>query len=186
MPETLHSLIKNRRSGRIIDPDKAVSRNTLRSLTEAARWAPSCGNHQSWRFVVSTGETLEPLKNTLTRGNSWARKAPVLIAAVTSAELGCQKPGRDYSALDLGLSLENMLLQGIHLGLVMHPMAGFDEDAARAVLGIPDPFRIFALIAAGYPGSPDQADARTLSKEAEPRERKPVSETVFQDRWPDR
>jgi nitroreductase len=34
--------------------DKPVSQDELRSLFEAARWAPSSYNEQPWRYVVAT------------------------------------------------------------------------------------------------------------------------------------
>jgi len=36
--------------------DRAVDRETLASLFEAARWAPSSGNGQPWSFLVATND----------------------------------------------------------------------------------------------------------------------------------
>ena len=119
----------------------------------------------------------------LSRGNAWAKNAPLIIAAVTETELGCRRTGRDYHSLDIGLSMENMLLQGIHLGLVMHPIAGFDEAGMKELLGVPDPFRIFALIIVGHPGVPEHVDAITLQKEAEKPERLPLDQIAFFETW---
>jgi len=55
--EYLLSIIRNRRSIRRFKPNP-VPKEYLEFIFEAARWAPSAGNRQPWRFiVVSEGET---------------------------------------------------------------------------------------------------------------------------------
>ncbi|MBF0108166.1 MAG: nitroreductase [Magnetococcales bacterium] len=46
--------------------DRPVSRETLTSILETARWSPSGVNLQPWRVVVATGRTLAVLKERLT------------------------------------------------------------------------------------------------------------------------
>jgi nitroreductase len=179
----LNELIKKRESRRIIDPNRMVEKEKIQSLLEAARWAPSCSNNQPWRFVVSLSDSLDRVKECLSRGNSWARNAPLIFTVASKADLDCQIAGRDYYPLGLGLAIENLLLQGIHMGLTIHPIAGFKEKLVKEVLNIPEEYRIFALIIAGYPGSPDDVDERVFEKEKSPRERKPLSETVFWEGW---
>src|SRR4051812_46404119 len=45
-------VIRHRWSPRAFDATQDVSPADLRRLFEAARWAPSSGNEQPWRFVV--------------------------------------------------------------------------------------------------------------------------------------
>jgi Nitroreductase family len=52
----VHDLIQNRWSPRAFS-DHPVSPETLRSLFEAARWAPSSSNEQPWAFIVGTKDT---------------------------------------------------------------------------------------------------------------------------------
>ena len=66
-----------------------VAKETLLSLFEAARWAPSCFNDQPWRFVVGTRAddpaTYDKILGTLVEANAaWAQNAPVLILAVAA------------------------------------------------------------------------------------------------------
>ena len=67
---------------------------------------------------------------------------------------------------DVGLATENLLLQAAALGLVAHPMAGFDIEQARADLKIPSGYEPVAMIAVGYPGElsvlPDYLQQREL------------------------
>ncbi len=181
--QPLHELIHKRESRRIIDPLRPVEDNKLQSLFEAARWAPSCSNNQPWRFIVSINDSLDELKECLSRGNNWARNAPVILTVTSKPDLDCQITGRDYYPLGLGLAIENILLQGIHMGLVVHPIAGFKEKKVKEVLGIPEEYRVFALIIIGYQGSPKDVDENTLEKEKKPRHRKPLNEIVFWEGW---
>jgi nitroreductase len=184
MPDIpLHPLIAGRRSARAFDPRRAVEDAKIASVLEAARWAPSCANRQSWRYVVSRGPSLDALKACLNPGNNWANHAPMIVAAVTRGDLGCRITGRDYAGLDLGLSMENFILQCVAEGLIGHPIAGFDEEKAKAALGIPPEYRIFALIVTGYPGSEDILDETAQAKERAPRTRFPREETVFWEGW---
>lgn len=179
----LHDLIAKRRSGRVIDPDRSVEEEKVLSLLEAARWAPSCSNNQPWRFIVSRGSSLDAVRDCLSRGNSWARRAPLIFTIASKPDLDCQIKERDYYPLGIGLALENLLLQGIHLDLVVHPIAGFSEKKIKETLQIPEEYRIHALVIVGYPGSAEGLEEEVLEKERTPRERKPMEEIVFWEEW---
>lgn len=158
--------------------------DVLDTLFEAARWAPSYGNRQPWRFVVARApERLERLRATLTRGNQYARAAPVLVALAADPNDAQIRDGREYYLLDCGLALENLLLQAVALGLHAHPMGGFDEAGVRAALDIPNRVRVVALIAIGYPGRLEDLDPSTREREERPRTRKPLDEVRVFDRW---
>jgi len=179
----IHPLLAQRESRRVIDIDKPLHISIVESLIEAARWAPSCANKQPWRMVVAQGASLSAVKEALAKGNDWAAQAPVIIAFASKPALACQITGRDYFPLDIGLAVENMLLQGTHLGLVMHPIAGFDEGKVKLALHVPEQYRIYNLVVAGFPGDPQLADDRTLEKEAQPRVRLPLAQVVSYGRW---
>lgn len=182
MPE-IHPLIKNRRSSRTIDPELSVSDEIIHTLIEAARWAPSCFNHQPWRIVVSRDTSLDAVKAALSRGNSWALDAPVILTFASKPDLGCRITGRDYYPLDLGLAIENLLLQGVSMGLVMHPIAGFDEIRLKGALRIPEVFRVHALVVAGYPLPAQRMMREQREGEAEIRTRKSIQDILTWESW---
>ena len=62
--DPVHELIAKRWSPRAF-ADKPVEPNKLRSLLEAARWAPSCFNEQPWHFIVATKEKPEEFERLL-------------------------------------------------------------------------------------------------------------------------
>ena len=76
--------------------------------------------------------------------------------------------------LGCGLQLENLILQAVHRGMFVHPLAGFNEDIVKEILGVPDEYRVLVMIAVGYPDPVE---------ELEDKGRKPMGEVAFRDRW---
>ena len=60
--------------------------------------------------------------------------------------------------MDVGLAVENMLLQTVHLGLMGHPTAGWNEDKLKKMTGMPDEYRIVTVVFIGYEGDPAMLD----------------------------
>src|SRR5690606_2593036 len=121
-------------------------------------------NEQPWRFCVgtvdATPETHQLLQSFLMEGNAWAKKAPVLILSVAKRNFTYNgKPNR-HALHDVGLAVENMVLQAQSMGLHAHQMAGFHADLAAEKLGLPPEYEPVAMIAIGYMDEPD-----TLSEE---------------------
>lgn len=168
--------------------DRPVSDDLLRTLFEAVRWAPSSGNGQPWRFVVTRrgSEAHERLAAALRSGNAWATRAPVLmLAAVKTVHDSPGKPVRTNrrALLDLGLGLENLLLQASAEGLIGHPMAGFDADAAGRAVGVEGEHQVAVMVALGHPGDPSTLDETARAKDQRERQRDRQDAFVFLDAW---
>ena len=58
----VNDLVRNRWSPRAFSP-KAIAAEDLRSLFEAARWAPSSNNEQPWAFIVATRDNDEDFRS---------------------------------------------------------------------------------------------------------------------------
>ena len=83
MPE-LHPLLAGRWSPRGFDGLHEVGHAELASLLEAARWAPSAGNGQPWRFAIGRrdDETHKRIFECLAgEDQRWAWRASALVAA---------------------------------------------------------------------------------------------------------
>jgi nitroreductase len=164
--------------------DRSVDRETLASLFEAARWAPSSGNGQPWSYLVATKDNAaehQRMASILTPGNVWAHKAPVLALSVATLHRA-DKPNR--TALhDLGLANENLVIQAVSMGLAVHMMAGFHIDMAREVFEIPVNHDPHAMMAIGYPGDPESLPEDLRTKDLALRQRKPIREFVFHGKF---
>lgn len=184
----INELMRRRWSPRAFEDDRAVERDKILTMLEAARWAPSCFNDQPRSFVVFDGSddvALGKARDCLSPGNAWARKAPMLMISVARETFEYNgKPNR-WGQHDTGLATENLLLEAVEMGLAAHPMAGFDADRARVEFGIPEGFTPMAMIAIGYPyrGPLEDLDEKLRGKELASRERKSISEIAFAGFW---
>ncbi len=175
--------ILKRRSGRAYS-DRPVPDEMLESILEAGRKAPSCGNTQAWNFVVlKSPHILTEAHEALSRGNAWGKRAPVMIIIAAKEDGGCPAHELPYFMMDIGLTTENILLQTVHLGLLGHPTAGWNEEKMKEITGIPEEYRIGTVIFIGYEGDIELLDERNREKEKKPSTRKPFSEIVHWDRW---
>lgn len=177
-------ILRRRWSGRAVDP-RPLPRATLASLLEAARWAPSAGNGQPWAFLVFDGADAAARADAeacLNEGNAWAKRAPVLLLSV-ARELRPDGKAAPTARHDLGLATENLLIQAIALGLLAHPMGGFDHAEATRRFALPDSAVPMAMIAVGYPGDPFTLEEKHRASYAEPRTRKAMTDIAFAGRW---
>jgi len=182
----IHDLLRRRWSPRAFS-DRRVDPAIMRSLLEAARWAPSSYNEQPWSFIVATKDDpveFGRLLSCLVEGNiQWAQHAPVLMVSV--ARLSFEDDGKPnrHAFHDVGLAVANLIVQATALGLVVHQMAGILPDKIRKLYGIPEGYEAVAGIALGYPGDPQSLPEGLRKRELAPRERKPMTEFVFSGRW---
>jgi nitroreductase len=182
----IHDLLRQRWSPRAFD-DRPIEPEKLRSLCEAARWAPSSNNEQPWRFIVANKDyetEWNRLFACLVEGNrKWAYRAPVLILSVASLNFEDDSTPNRHAFYDTGMAVENLVLQATALGLSAHQMAGFDVEKARADLKIPSGYEPVAMIAVGYPGDLASLPDRLRERELQPRSRRPISEWTFSGQW---
>lgn len=179
-------VLAERWSSRALDPDRLVPRPTLLRLLEAARWAPSSGNAQPWRYLVfdeTVPAARERARDCLNRGNTWARAAPVLLLSVVVRTWpGSDEPNR-MALHDLGAASLALSLQATEEGLILHQMAGFDLERARDVGRLPSHTDPVAMIAVGYPGDLARLPDSLQRKEQRPRRRRPVAEIAMLERF---
>jgi len=150
----------------------------LKSLFEAARWAPSTYNEQEWRFLYARRDTdhWQTFFGLLVEGNqAWCHRAAVLVVVVSHKVFSRNGKPNPVHTFDAGAAWENLALQGAALGLVVHGMAGFDRERARQALRVPEDYEVEAMIAMGRPGSPDELSPE-LRKLENPSGRKKVEE----------
>lgn len=183
---SIHDLVERRWSPRAF-ADRPIEPAVLKQLFEAARWAPSAGNGQPWSFIVADrfrdADGFATMLGLLSPGNQpWARNAPLLVIGVAQRIRDEGKEAR-HALYDLGMAVENLILQAVDLDVLAHQMAGFDFERAREVYDIPANHEAIVAIALGYQGHhgtlPEDLQARELAE----RQRKPISSFVFSGRF---
>ena len=162
---------------------------TLKSLLEAARWAPSSYNAQPWRFVYARRNTphWDQFLGFLNEFNqSWAKQASALIIVISKTTSlppsgGAEVPWPTHS-FDAGAAWGYLALQASASGWPAHGMVGILKDKIRAELGLPENYAVEAAIAIGKQGDksllPEQLQQREL-----PSPRKPVSEFASEGKF---
>jgi nitroreductase len=182
---SIHDLIRQRWSPRAFS-EKSVPHEVLRSLFEAARWAPSSNNEQPWVYLVATREDAEnfaKMVGVLVEFNAdWAKQVPVLTLSVAHLTMRDGKPNR-VALHDVGSASAQLTLEAVSRGLFVHQMAGFHMEKARETFGIPPDWEPVAAMAIGYPGNPDSLPQKLRERELAPRTRKPLKEFVMTGTW---
>lgn len=142
--------IENRRSYRAMEPT-GITDAMVKEIAWAGSMAPSCFNKQPWRFIfVREPGMLGKMHDALSKGNEWAKDSPMLLIVLSKKELDCiMKDGREYYQFDTGLAVGQMMLMATEMGLVAHPMAGFNPKKTREILGIPEEMAVITVIAFG-------------------------------------
>jgi nitroreductase len=169
-------IFPSRWSSRAMD-GRPLERPELMRLLEAARWAPSAFNGQPWRFryALNGGPHWDGFFTLLKESNQvWCAAAGALLVVLSRTVDDDGDPVTSHS-LDTGAALQNLLLQGSRVGLVTHAMAGFDRDAARALLAVPDDLAVECMVAVGRPGPADRLPERLRAREV-PSGRLPLSD----------
>ncbi len=154
-------------------------------LVEAMRLAPSCNNFQPWRVVVANDrESLANVKMALSKGNSYAKNAPLIFAVCARLEDDCHlSDRRDYFLFGCGLAVGEMMLQATELGLIAHPspgmIAGGEEEpqhTGRLRCDNPGQHRISGTDSSLL--SEKQVEAETKRPD-----RKPIGDNFFKGSW---
>ncbi len=184
-------LVRKRRSIRKYKSDP-VPEDKLTYVLEAARVAPSWGNRQCWTYIIVTdealrkkivmrsetpiaeaGTTMASVERRPRRSREWIAQAPIIIVGCADPTKSGNKEEKPYYLLDMGISMEHLMLAAAEQGLgTCWIGGGFNESIVKEALGIPEDIRVVALTPLGYP---DEA--------TEPRSRKTLEEMTCRDRW---
>jgi len=178
--------IRTRSSTRIFS-SRQVEPETLRTVLDAARRAPSWANMQCWRFVVVTDQALKLAISKLSHVDPFFAErgyktnpsqqaladAPLVIVACGVPNLSGDMRGQQYYMTDVGIAAENIMLAAHNEGLGSVFVSVFDEKALADLLGIPPYIGIVGMIPLGYPKN---EQAGTLPRKA-------LNELVYWEKW---
>ncbi len=140
----------------------------IHKILQAARWAPSSSNTQPWHFiVVKEPATIAELGRICTQG-AFIGQAPAAIAIVMDNARRAQ--------LDAGRALQQMELTAWSegLGTCFVGIRGEQQDAVKALLGIPEELELVTVLPFGY---------RILREPGTGTPRKPMSEITHGERF---
>ncbi len=140
-----------------------VEAEKLERCLEAARLSPSACNSQPWTFIVVDEPELKAKVARATfsstvRFNKFTVEAPVLLAVVTEKstlvpQMGNFLKNQQYNLIDIGIAIENFVLQAAYEDLGTCIIGWFDEKTIKELLNIPSKKRVNIVISLGYPSN---------------------------------
>ncbi len=110
----------------------------------------------------------------------------MIIAVFSKKELDCvvARGTREYYLFDTGMATAFMILRGTELGLVMHPIAGYNEERIKEILGIPEEMKVITLVIVGKKSdSTKDLNEGQLKSEGTRPPRKALSEFIFYNEY---
>ncbi len=168
---SIMDVIKSRRSIRKMKKTP-ISEETLNTLLEAARLAPSWANLQCWHFIVIKDEEKKHQLAEAGGPREAMINAPVILVACAYPKESGNRDNQQYYMLDIGIAVEHIVLEAEAQGLGTCWVGWFDEAGVRDILKIPDQVRVVALMPIGYPDESPEA-----------RSRKSLQEIVYWNSW---
>jgi nitroreductase len=176
----VHPLLAERWSPRGFDRNHQVSEHQITALLEAARWAPSAGNSQPWRFLVTRrGEYAHSqLFATLAPGNqAWANAASALVLVAARTASGTTP--QPWALYDTGQAVASLVTQAQAQGLAVHQIGGFDSDAVRAEFALDPELTPVVVLAVGRADPEAELPSHLAARETAPRTRHQVSDLLL-------
>lgn len=167
----LMEIIEKRRSVRAYKTQE-ISDEKLSKVLEAARLAPSASNRQPWKFIVVRDPAKRGELAKASRGQSFVGEAPIVIAGVALEPERVMSCGVPAYAVDLAIALEHIALAAQDEGLGTCWIGAFSQEEVKKILGVPDQYKVVALMPIGYP-----EDAPG------PKTRKPLDDIVCYERF---
>jgi nitroreductase len=174
--------LKNRWSPRAFS-NKAIEKEKIDSLFEAARWAPSSMNEQPWIYYYATRDNSELYNkfiDCLVPGNQvWAKESGLIILSVARKRFSYKDRPNRHHLHDTGAANVLLAVQASEIGLQAHQMGGFDFDKTMETFKLDsEEFEPASFITVGYPGNADSLPEDLKKREVSPRVRLDRSEFV--------
>jgi len=182
----VHDLIASRWSPYSF-ASRSISDGDLRSLFEAARWAPSSFNEQPWSYIVAKKEDTDEFERLLSClvdvNQGWAKAASALALGISRLNFARNNKPNRAAIHDLGLATGNLVLEATARGLAVHQMIGILPDKVRELYSIPEGYEPLTAVAIGYAGDPADLPEELRARDGARRPRKPLKEFVFSGKW---
>jgi nitroreductase len=164
----LFEAIKQRRSVRAYTTED-VSEEEVKKLIEAARWAPSAGNIQPWRFVIVRDAKIKQKLTEAALNQTFIEEAPVVIVVCADEAKSSRGYGNRgatlYCIQDTAAATQNILLAAHTLGLGTCWVGAFREELVKKTLNAPTNIQPVAIIPVGHAAEKPRGPSRRSLEE---------------------
>jgi len=153
---------------------KPVSWELLSLILDAGRLAPSAGNLQNWKFIIVLDEGKRRAVAEACLKQFWIAEAPAIII-ITGEPEKAKRFYRDradrYTIENCSAAAQNMFLEAHNLGLGSAWTVGFDDEAIRRILNMPEDAVPYIILPIGYP------------EESEEEAKFPIENVTYFNNW---
>jgi nitroreductase len=161
--------------------DKPVEEEKLSKVLEAARLAPSWANKQCCKYIVVKDKT--KIQELAGGFNGWLKQAPVIVVACADPKDSGVHDGMNYYLVDVGISMQQLVLAATDVELGTCWIGGFDEAKIKKTLEIPETITVVALTPVGYPADKEGLGSKIRKTLVGGGKRKPLAEIIHQEKW---
>jgi nitroreductase len=152
--------------------DQPIENNVMEKLLDAARWAPSGGNNNAWRFIVVTSAVQKKLLLKFAPGIFDMPAAMIVICIEPKQKKSLKEAARMIYMADAAIAAENIALAAHALGIGSCIVISFAAVAIGPILNLPENISPYLMITLGYPDETPEPPARL-----------PIREITFQDEY---
>ena len=164
MIDVVMKVIKERRSIRKFE-EKDIPLDSIMTILEAGRWAPSGMNNQPWRFlVISKDDVRKESLATCTKYGKIILRANKLVVVLIDKQVMYNET-KDHQAI--GACIQNMLLaaHAMGLGAVWLGEILNNEKRVLKILKLDEErYGLMAVIALGYPAQKGKSSRKPLKE----------------------
>jgi nitroreductase len=154
--------------------DRPIPDADLTRILEAGRRSPSASNRQKWDFVLVTDRAqLTELSKVWMGARHVAGSAATVVLVIPEPE---SERFRLIDQYDLGQVTMAMMVAAADLGIGSGHSSVGEQEACRALLGVPDGFLCAFMLALGYPADGPLVPIEQL-------DRRPFDEVVHIGHW---
>lgn len=161
--------------------DKPVEEETLKKIFEAARLAPSWANKQCCQYVVVKNK--DKIQELAGGYNSWLKQAPIIVVACADPKSSGSHDDMDYYLVDVGISLQQLILAATSFGLGTCWIGGMNENMIKKILEIPDNIKVVAMTPLGYPAESSLRSTLARKVLVNSDSRKPLEKIIHSEKW---
>lgn len=170
----LYRAMESRRSIRKYKADQ-VPQAAIDNILRAAQAAPSWKNRQAWHILlVRERGMIQKIGKAIggnPRGTDFDTLPMLMLVAMDEGAIDTHD-GKPYYLVDAGIVGEHIVLAAEAEGLGTCWVGWFEESPVKALLGIPDAYRLVMITPLGYPAEAPAA-----------RPRKALADIVHEEKW---
>lgn len=131
--------------------DQPVDKQTIETIIESARLAPSAVNRQPWKFFICESDrSKSAVRESYPR--EWFNSAPLYIVACGNRDESWKRPsdGKDHLDIDIAIAVEHMVLKVTDLGLATCWVCNFNPSILKEKLSLKENMEPVVILPIGY------------------------------------